>query len=262
MLSFRFLPAAFILSVLAACSPDGSGRPVAANSPTASAAPDTVALRQAGQQFRVHYNSPVDLDSTGFYYLPVSVVPLEKAGRSKLFSSGSYDGYENGSGNIEGTCYNVLFFQKDTGQQRALLPHGRFVLTEIDAASKPDARWPYLFYSLIKADTNRDGTQDAADASALFVSDRSGQQLHQLTPDGTQLGSRYILPRTSLPRTSLLLVEVRPDTDRNGQFTHADGPYWLRFDLRNLRTPPVRQPDLALTEALNQQMLRRQSRLK
>lgn len=258
MLSLRFLPAAFILSILAACSPDGSSRhPAAANPPAANAAPDTMALRRAAQQFRVHYNSPVDLDSTGFYYLPVSVVPLEKPDRGKLFSSGSYDGYENGSGNIEGTCYNVLFFQKDTALQRVLLPHGRFVITEIDAARQPDARWPYLFYSLIKADTNHDGNQDADDASALFVSDRSGQQLQQLTPDGTQLGSRFILPRTSL-----LLVEVRPDTDRNGQFSHADGPYWLRFDLRNLRTPPVRQPDAALAEALNQQMLRRQSRLK
>lgn len=245
------------LGTLAACSPDGPGRPAAANPVAAGAPPDTVALRQAAQKFRVHYNSPVDLDSTGFYYVPVSVVAQEKAGRSKVFSSGSYEGYGEQSGSIEGTCYNVLFFDKETGQQRALLPHGRFVLAEIDTGHKPDSRWPYLFYSLIKADTNRDGEQGADDASALFVSDRSGQQLRQLTPDGTQLGSRLILPRTSL-----LLVEVRPDADRDGKFTHADGPYWLRFDLRNLRTPPVRQPSFALAEALQQQMLHRQSRLK
>lgn len=252
-ISLAWLAAA---ALLPACSPDGPRRPPGPPTVAASAAPDTAALHRAARQYRVHYNYPVNLDSTEYYYVPVSVVPLEKAGRSKMFSSSSYESYgeQSGSG-IEGTCYNVLFFEKGSGQQRTLLPHGRFVLTEIDAAKKPDARWAYLFYSLIKADTNHDGDQNADDASTLFVSDRSGRQLRQLTPDGAQLGSRLILPETNL-----LLVEVRPDTDHNGQFTHADGPYWLRFDLRNLNAPPVRQPDPVFTEALQQQMLQRQSR--
>ena len=139
MLRSYSLPAILALGILAACSPDGPGRPTAANPVAAGAAPDTIALRQAAQKFRVHYNSPADLDSTGFYYVPVSVVAQEQGGRSKMFSSGSYEGYGEQPGNIEGTCYNVLFFDKETGQQRALLPHGRFVLAEIDTDRKPDS---------------------------------------------------------------------------------------------------------------------------
>ena len=61
--------------------------------------------------------------------------------------------------------------------------------------------------------------------------------------------------------TNLLLVEVRPDTNHDQKYTHADGTYWLRFDLRNLAVAPVRQPSAALTKTLHQQMLERQSRL-
>lgn len=255
MFRFYLLPAWLILGTLAACSPDGGAtRPVATTSPAARAAPDTAALQRAAQQFRVHYNIPIDLDSSAFYCVPVSVVPL-KTGRDKLFSSDSYDGYASNSGNIIGTCYNVLFFEKETGQQRPLLPHSRFVLSEIVDANEPDAPWPYLFYDIIKADTNRDGEQNTDDASSLFVSDRAGRQLRQLTPDSTQLGSRYIIPKSSM-----LLVVVRPDTDHNGQFTNADVPYWLRFDLRNLDQPPVRHPDASLAHEMQQQMLRRQIR--
>ncbi|MBT9394274.1 hypothetical protein KLP40_13970 [Hymenobacter sp. NST-14] len=250
----RFLPAAVVAATFVACSPDGTSPP--ATAPASQTRPDSAALHRAAQQFRVHYNSPVNLDSTSFYYVPVSVVPQEKADRSRVLSS-SFDSYDEQSDGIEGTCYNVLFFQKETGQQHALLPHGRFTVQEIDAAPEPGARWPYVFYRIIKADTNHDGSQDTDDASALFVSDRSGRHVRQLTPDDAQLGNRLILPKTSL-----LLVQVRPDTNHDGQFTHADGPYWLRFNLRDLRTPPVRQPDPALTEAMQQQMLLRQSRVK
>lgn len=223
------LPSAWlVLGVLAACSPNGGPAQPAATPPAASSAPDTAALRQATQQFRVHYNAPVDLDSSAFYYVPVSVLPLETA-RDGLFSSDSNDGYASGTGSVVGTCYNVLFFEKETGRQWPLLPHSRFVLAEIADAHEPEASWPYLFYDIIKDDTNRDGEQNTADASCLFVSDRVGRQLRQLTPDGTQLGSRYIIPKSSV-----LLVAVRPDTDHDGRFTNADVPYWLRFDLHNL----------------------------
>ena len=175
--------------------------------------------------------------------------------RSRILSSSSYGSDSEVSPGIEGTCYNLLFSRKSAVQEQLLLPHGRFVITEIDAEKKPGIRWPYLFYTIIKADTNADGDQDGEDASALFVSDRNGRQLRQLTPDGTRLESRLLLPKTSL-----LLAEVRPDVNRDGNFTHADDTYRLRFDLANLAAAPVRQPAPALANALHQQMLLRQSK--
>jgi hypothetical protein len=252
----RYLPALLLLTALPACAPNNSGGNPATD-PSAEAAPDTAAVRKAAQQYRVHYNLPVDLDSTDYYYQPISVVAQDDNARTTILKSGSYYESEDSSpNNILGTCYNVVFFGKSAAPAgQALLPHGRFVITEIDDTRKPDSRWPYLFYTMLKADTNADGRQDQQDASALFVSDRSGRQLRQLTPDGTHLENRLILPNTSL-----LLVEVRPDTNHDRAFTHADGTYWLRFDLRNLAVAPGRQPAPALTAALHQQMLERQSR--
>ncbi|MDF7810385.1 hypothetical protein [Hymenobacter sp. YC55] len=252
MLLPRSLAVLAFLGFLTACSDGTSRRPAPA---TANAAPNAAAVQKAAQEFRVHYNRPVDLDSTDFYYQPVSVVPLAGETQSRILSSSSYESeYSNTSG-IEGTCYNVLFFQKSTMEEHALLPHGRFVISEIDTDKKPDARWPFLFYTLIKADTNADGAQNDEDASALFVSDRSGRQFRQLTPDGTRLESRQLLQKSTL-----LLMEVRPDTNQDREFTHADGTYWLRFDLRNLNAPPTRQPASGLAASLQQQMLERQSR--
>lgn len=247
----RILSTLLLLGGVVACSENPERRSSA--SPGNPAA-DTAAVRRAAREYRVHYNTPVDLDSTSYYYQPVSVVPVEEATRSRTFSSSSYGSeYEEDTG-IEGTCFNLLFFQKASLQEHALLPHGRFVISEIDTDIKPDVRWPFLFYTIIKADTNADGEQRQGDASALFVSDRSGRQLRQLTPDGTQLQRRYILPKSSL-----LLVEVRPDANKDTQFTYADGSYWLRFDLQTLTAPPVRQPTAAQAGALHQHMLQRQS---
>ncbi|RSK36257.1 hypothetical protein [Hymenobacter metallilatus] len=247
----RVLGALSMLSGLWACS-ESPNRGVPATSGQAAA--DTAAVRQAALTYRIHYNTPVNLDSTAFYYQPVSVVPLEQATRSRILSSSSYESdYERGNG-IEGTCFNLLFFQKSTLQEYALLPHSRFVISEIDTDLKPDTRWPFLFYTIIKADFNADGDQDENDASALFASDRSGRQLRQLTPDNTQLKNRLILPNSSL-----LLVEVRPDLNKDRKFTAADGSYWLRFNLQNLAAAPVRQPAAARAATLQQQMLQRQS---
>lgn len=256
---FRFSATLILLGSLAACSESPTQRPApTATSHSQPATPDTAAVRKAAREFRVQYNQPQDLDSTDFYYQPISVVPLEaeRSSRTKLLSSSSYESeYETHPNSIEGICYNLLFFQKSTLQEHALFPHGRFVFTEIDAGKKPDVRWPYLFYTVIKADTNADGKQNDKDASALFVSDRGGQQLRQLTPNGTRLASRLILPKTSI-----LLVEVQPDTDKDRAFTHADGTYWLRFNLANMGAAPVRQPTPTQADALHQQMLERQSR--
>ncbi|MBD2715535.1 hypothetical protein KBK19_10850 [Microvirga sp. STR05] len=248
----RLATAALVLCSAAACSEGPARRPASASE---TAQPDTAAVRKVAQEYRVHYNTPVALDSTDFYYQPISVVAQDASSRSRILSSSSYGSDYEGNTGIEGTCYNVLFFQKSTRQEQALLPHGRFVIMEIDAEKKPDVRWPYLFYTIVKDDTNADGDQDGEDASALFVSERSGRQLRQLTPDGTRLESRLLLPKTSL-----LLAEVRPDVNRDGKFTHADGTYWLRFDLANLAAAPVRQPAPALANALHQQMLLRQSK--
>ncbi|WP_022823232.1 hypothetical protein [Hymenobacter norwichensis] len=249
---FRIFATLILLGGLAACSENSPQR--AATSPP-EATPDTAAVRKAAREYRVHYNTSVSLDSTDFYYQPISVVPLNQGSRSRIISSNEYGEYEEARSSIEGTCYNVLFFQKSTLQEHALFAHGRFVIMQIDIDRKPDARWPYLFYTVIKADTNADGHQTEADASTLFVSDRSGRQLRQLTPNGTRLANRIILPKTNI-----MLVEVQPDSNKDHAFTHADGTYWLRFNLANLNTPPTRQPTPALSGALNQQMLERQSR--
>ncbi|MBX0291959.1 hypothetical protein K3G63_16015 [Hymenobacter sp. HSC-4F20] len=253
MFSIRLTTPLALLSALAACTPDGG--PPAATSPT-PAAPNASAVQQAARDYRVHYNTPVDLDSTDYYYQPVSVLSQDGSSPSRTYDSGSsYGSSSEGRSGIEGTCYNVLFLRKSgPAEQRLLLPHGRFVLTSIDDERQPDSRWPYLFYTVVKADTNADQEQDEEDATTLFASDRSGQHLRQLTPDGTQLQSRHYLPPTSL-----LLVEVRPDTNHDQEFTAADAPYWLRYDLRNLSAPPTRTPTPALGGQLHRQMLQRQT---
>ncbi|GAB2777130.1 hypothetical protein HNQ93_001849 [Hymenobacter luteus] len=253
MLSAKGARCLGFLYALTACSTDPPTPPAGAN-----ASPSTVAVEKAAREYREHYNSPVDLDSTDFYYQPISVLTKDGTARSRTFESGSYYGSDDeGRSGIEGTCYNVVFMRKsNVNEQHLLLPHGQFVIQQIDDQQKPDARWPYLFYGIIKADTNADGEQNGEDATTLFASDRSGRQLRQLTPDGTHLEARYYLAPAAV-----MLVEVRPDANHDREYTRADGTYWLRFNLRDLAAPPVRQPAAALGRQLHQQMLQRQSRL-
>jgi hypothetical protein len=245
---FRYLPALLLLSALPSCSSDGpAGRP--ANAPAAQAAPDTAAVRKAAQQYQVVLGEPVFVDSSSYYYQPVEV-GMKNGGRN-LRDKISLSVESSGSYGSRGQVFNLLFTHQPDQTTHLLLPHGRFLITEVNSSAQPAARYPFLFCTLVTQDFNRDGELTTSDASALYVADRDGRNLRQLpAPAGTQVAKLLVLPQSPT-----LLVLLRQDTDHDLEFDFEDAQQWLSYDLRNLAAGPQLHPQPRVQAQLRQQLI-------
>ncbi|MBC6610883.1 hypothetical protein H8B15_08105 [Hymenobacter sp. BT507] len=238
-----------------ACSPDQQKKPAATSASQTPPIPDSLTIRQAAQTYRVQYAAPVPLDSGRYVYQPIMAVKTGRQERPLIdikgdaptsYASTNYD-------SARGPVFNLLFYHLPTGRTHLLLDNGGYRIEKVITTS-----YPHLFYQMITADRNGDGELTSADGRILFISNRAGEQLHQLTPDSTRLESWQLIPNTKM-----LLAELRYDSDRNGQFDDTDKTYWLRYPLNAQQPPttPVFVPD-SLAQVVRQQMLYRQSRLR
>ena len=258
----RLLPAALLLlGALAggACSSNTKQATAPAAGAAAPARPDSVAIRRTAQAFRVQYQPPQVIDSSQYLYQPLMVVQLpndrplitiEDGLRTSAQAATNYD-------SARGPVFNLLFYHLPTGRTHLLFPSGEFRIERVDANHRPVRRWPYIFYQIIPADRNQDGELTPADGRVLFVSDKAGEQLRQLTPDSARL-ERWQL----VTGTDLLLAELRYDSDRNGKFNDADANYWLRCNLRAPQAAATLFAPDSIEYDVQQQMLRRQSLLR
>jgi len=257
----RVLPAALLLlgAVVGACSSNSKQTSAPTADPAARARPDSLAIQRTAQSFRVQYQPPKPIDSTQYLYQPLMVVqlpsnrPLINIKDGLSTSSQSATNYDSARGPV----FNLLFYHVPTGRTHLLFSNGEFRIEEVDANRMPVRQWPYIFYQVIPADHNQDGELTPADGRVLFVSNKAGEELHQLTPDSARV-ERWQL----VTGTSLLLAELRYDSDRNGQFSDADANYWVRCDLRDPQKAAALFASDSIEYEVQQQMLRRQSRLR
>ncbi|RTQ46235.1 hypothetical protein EJV47_22150 [Hymenobacter gummosus] len=240
----RLFPLA-LLTTLAACSAD----------PAPPAVPETPAAK-AVREYRLDYSAPELIDSGGtYYYQRVGLTDRnEPAARRRGYDS-SIGSYDDSGSNYETTSFNVAFFGADGADAHLLLPHSRWRVYELDAAPLPAARAAFLFYRLIKADSNQDGQQNGYDPLVLFATDRRGRQLQQVTPDTVSVLSWQV----AAPHH--LLVHEQHDSDRNRQFGTGDAGQWRRYDLRNLRAPATPLLPDELRATLQQQLVSRRLQL-
>lgn len=238
-----------------ACSPDQRKNPATTPASQTPAVPDSLTIRQAAQTYRVQYAAPVPLDSGRYVYQPIMAVRTEKQERPLIdlkgdvpptYASTNYD-------SARGPVFNLLFYHVPTGRTHLLLGNGGYRIEKVVTDY-----YPNLFYQIITTDRNNDGELTGVDGRILFISNRAGHDLHQLTPDSTRLESWKLIPNTKT-----ILAELRYDSNRDGQFDATDQTYWLRYPLsaQQTPTPPVFVPD-SLAQVIQQQMLYRQSRLR
>ncbi|GAA4369958.1 hypothetical protein GCM10023185_44070 [Hymenobacter saemangeumensis] len=218
------------------------------------AAKEREAVARIARTSHVAYGAPVDADSAGtYFYQPAT---MQSAEGESGFESGYSKDYHNPP------CFNLVFFHKQTGQAHLLLPHGRYLLAGVNSheGRALPQRYPYLFYDIVKADTNHDGRLNHNDLHSLFVSDKAGRQLRQLTPDSLGLRGWRFFPNGS---PGLLVELARPVKagDHAGELNQDSPNTWLRFDLANLQAPPHPLLPPALNQVLTQQLIQAELKL-
>lgn len=124
--------------------------------------------------------------------------------------------------------YNIIFYQKQNGEAHPLLNKKAIItsfdLLEVKTANKPTTRvW---LYKIIDQDTNTDKKLNGEDATIGYLSDLSGKNLQQITPDNTRIISWIVVPSQNA-----IFLKIIKDSDNNKKFTEEDKTNFVRVNL-------------------------------
>ncbi len=167
------------------------------------------------------YGDLIVKKETDYLMVPVSIFPDINQGEQGWLNKSSRI-YENRK-----NIYNIIFYSKKDASTNVLLDKKAIIksfdLIEKKAIGKPIKR--FWLYRIIENDTNIDGTLNYQDATIGYLSDLSGRNLVQITPDNTQLNSWKIVQSTGA-----IFLEITRDTDNDKKF---DRKSYIRVNLDN-----------------------------
>lgn len=123
---------------------------------------------------------------------------------------------------------NIIFYRKKDGETNILLNKkaiiNGFDLLEEKKAGKSSYR--YWLYQIIDSDTNGDQKLDTQDAKIGYLSDLSGNNLQQITPNNSQ-----ILNWTLVQSAGTIFIKILKDSDNDRKFTEKDETNFIRVNL-------------------------------
>ncbi|MEH2366990.1 hypothetical protein [Nostoc sp.] len=168
------------------------------------------------------YGDLIIKEKSDYLMIPVSLAEQNEDKGVDLNLSRSY---ENGRNN---QLYNIIFYQKQGGEAHLLLNKkaiiASFDLLEVKAANKLTTRvW---LYKIIDQDTNTDKKLNSEDAIIGYLSDLSGKNLQQITPNNTRIISWVIVPGQNA-----IFLKILKDSDNDKKFTKEDKTNFVKVNL-------------------------------
>lgn len=144
----------------------------------------------------LEYDTPTRIANSPYYYSSVYVLDKNMPEEVKNVISTAGDI----SRKLIGASINVLFFKEDRSEVRKLLAQNSYI-HEVDAPTtrpasqqSPDGRnaFPnHILYQIATKDSNEDNRINEDDAMAYYLSDFSGKNLKQITPDDLHLQNHW-----------------------------------------------------------------------
>ncbi len=171
------------------------------------------------------YGNLIINEKSDYLMIPVDV----GAGNQEsnfLFGSSRYSGK---SGSIK--PYNIIFYAKKDGKTHVLLKEkaliNKFKLLEYKQESGKETQ-KFWFYKIIEKDTNGNKQLDSQDAIVGYISDISGKNLKQITPDNTQIMNWNIIQSVGA-----MFIKIVKDSDNDKRFTDKDKTAFIKVNLDN-----------------------------
>ncbi|MFN6561162.1 MAG: hypothetical protein RMY28_015420 [Nostoc sp. ChiSLP01] len=166
------------------------------------------------------YGDLVIKEQSDYLMIPVNLPDQDREKQNNLSLSRSYERSNN--------LYNIIFYNKQDGEAHLLLNKkaviNSFELLEVKAANKPITRiW---LYKIIDQDTNADKKINGDDAIVGYISDLSGKNLQQITPNNTQI-INWIL----LPSQNAIFLKIIKDSNNDKKFNGEDNTNFVRVNL-------------------------------
>ncbi|BAY10511.1 hypothetical protein [Calothrix sp. NIES-2098] len=131
------------------------------------------------------------------------------------------------SGRVD-KLYNFIFYHKQDGTTHLLL-NKKAIINSFDflenklVGKTPTRLW---LYKILEQDTNADKKINFEDAIVGYISDLSGKNLVQVTPNNTQ-----ILNWVIVPSQNALFLKIIKDSDNDKKFTERDKTNFMRVNL-------------------------------
>ncbi len=172
-----------------------------------------------------------EIDSSGIVVFPLQIAETDNSRLKGSFDSGKKNAY-----------WNIIFYNTSTGQKHWLSDKKILILNyetnynsynssentgslSIDNYSSKN----YIFYNMITEDFNQDKKLNYNDPTYLFISDKEGKNLRQISPSNFN-----VLDWKLIPKTNKIIINARKDVNGNKNFEDAEDELVnLEFDLND-----------------------------
>lgn len=186
----------------------------------------TSSIAEEKLQPNIVYGDLILKEQSDYLMIPVNIKNDYPISRKISLDSSAYSDKE-----IE--LYNIIFSHKKNGETHLLL-NKKAIITTFDFLDKKEAGKPstrFWLYRIIENDTNKDNKLNSQDAIIGYISDSSGKNLQQITPNNTQL-----ISWTIVQSVGAIYLKILEDSDNDKKFTEKDK---INFIKVNLNKPAI-----------------------
>ena len=232
-----------LLAALAACS---------SNDASSEAGASSVAQQAVKAKLRIPVGDPVLIDSSDYVMYPLSLTEIVTETKDEY--GGSYS--ERAT-----TYWNILFYNPKSKQSHLLTPEKLVInsyrgqnsgnSSDSDASHKAYFRTyaadKLLYFSATSTDFNHDGQLTDTDPTYLFISDKSGENFQQISPD-----SLHVTGWEIQRNTGKILLQAMQDSNHDRKFGEGDESIPYVYDIAT-KQPAYRAFSPALMDKLRTQ---------
>ncbi|MBW4606637.1 MAG: hypothetical protein KME22_05270 [Hassallia sp. WJT32-NPBG1] len=184
----------------------------------------TKAIAEEKSQPNIVYGDLIFKEQSDDLMIPVNIKNYYPINRKISLDSSAYSEKE-----IE--LYNIIFSNKKNGESHLLI-NKKAIISSFDFLEKKEAGKPstrFWLYRIIENDTNKDNKLNSQDAIIGYISDSSGRNLQQVTPNNTQL-----ISWTIVQSVGAIFLKIIEDSDNDKKFTEQDKINFIKVNLNKL----------------------------
>ena len=184
-------------------------------------------------KLKLDFNQPILVDSSIYVMYPLTLESSKESGGS----TSSSNGY-----NRQTTYWNIIFYNTENGQYHLLSDSLKMLIysynskntntTVSSSAISLDDSFnqgqvdKMLYFSITTKDYNNDSILNSDDPNYLYISDKTGNNFKQISPNDLKISNWEIIKGTN----KILMMAIK-DSNGDRKFTDNDESFPLVYDL-------------------------------
>ncbi len=216
---FKLIATVFSTMLLISCSENNLNNPTKPN--PIDAPKDSIAIVSNPEVKPAVVSSGFfPIDTSGILLFPLSFSHAEKKSTNSVEYSTRSDAAD---------YWNIIFLNTKTNQSH-ILSEQKMLITNFhsnynSSDNNSALNGKYIYYNIITNDYNKDQILDKKDPSYLFISDKKGNNLQQVSPD-----NHHLLNWQFITSSNKIMMITLKDSDQNKQFDDKDETVIYEFE--------------------------------